>query len=292
MTTIRPRRSALYIPGSNVKALDKAASLAADVLILDLEDAVSPHAKAEARDHMAAAFEKGFGNKEIAIRVNGADTPWGEEDLEFCATLQPDAILVPKVGTASTIMALARTLKKLGLPASTHIWAMIETPLAILNIAQIASVAQDPASRFTCMVMGTNDLMKDARIRPMAGRANLQPWLAMALAAARAYGLTILDGVYNALDDQQGFAAECQQGSDFGFDGKTLIHPSQIDPANTIFSPSQEEIAYARAVISLFEQPENTNKGVLSFNGRMVERLHADIARHIVAIAEAIEKRV
>lgn len=291
MTAVRPRRSVLYIPGSNARALDKARTLPADVLILDLEDAVAPQSKIEARDNIAERMKDGFGDKEVVIRINGTDTPWCEEDLIFCANVRPDAVAVPKVGTATTIMTLARTLDRLGTPERTCIWAMIETPLAILNLATIASVAQDPASRFACMVMGTNDLIKDTRSRPVPGRANLTPYLVMALAAARAYRLTILDGVYNTINDNEGFVAECRQAADFGFDGKTLIHPSQIEPANAIFSPTEEEVAYARAIIALFDRPENAGEGVLSFNGRMVERLHADMARRTVAIAEAIADR-
>ncbi len=291
MHTIRPRRSALYMPGMNARALAKAQALPVDVVILDLEDAVAPDMKDTARKVIAAQWAQGFGSAEVVIRVNGADTPWGEEDLAFCAEMKPDAVLIPKVGTASTVMALARALDKLGLPEETRIWAMIETPLAILNLATIASVAQDPASRFSCMVMGTNDLIKESRIRPLPDRANLVPWLSLALAAARAYGLTILDGVFNTLDDPEGFLAECRQGVDFGFDGKTLIHPSQIDLANGAFSPSEAEVAEARAIIALFEQPENLGKGVVSRDGRMVERLHADIARRVVMVADAIAGR-
>lgn len=291
MIAIRPRRSALYIPGSNTRALDKAASLDADVLILDLEDAVSPQGKQEARENIAARMAGGFGQKEVVIRVNGAETPWGEDDLTFCAEIRPAAVLVPKVGSASAVMALARVLEKLKTPETTRIWAMIETPLAILNLATIASVAQDPASRLDCLVMGTNDLIKDSRALPVPGRANLMPWLMLALAAARAYGLSILDGVYNRLDDGEGFLAECRQGAECGFDGKTLIHPGQIAPANGVFSPSAEEIARARTIIALFERPENIGKGVVSLDGEMIERLHADIARRIVAIADVIAKQ-
>ncbi len=291
MTDFRPRRSALYIPGSNKRALEKARGLAADVVILDLEDAVAPQGKIEARDNIAEAFAAGFGDREVVIRVNSLDTPWGEGDLAFCATVNPDAVLVPKVGSAGTVMALARGLEKLGIAERTRVWAMVETPLAILNVATIASVAQDPASRLSCLVMGTNDLLKDSRMRAVAGRANLVPWLSMAVAAARAYSLTVLDGVFNAFDDAEGFAAECRQGADFGFDGKTVIHPSQISPANEIFAPGAEEVSRARAILEAFALPENAEAGVLSLNGQMVERLHAEIARQTVVIAEAIERK-
>ncbi|MEN3929607.1 CoA ester lyase [Microvirga sp. W0021] len=290
MTVFRPRRSALYVPGSNARALAKAGELGTDVVILDLEDAVSPQAKLEARDCIAKQFEKGFGDKEVVIRVNGAETPWGEEDLTFCASVKPDAVLVPKVSNASTIMTLARTLDRLAMPQTTRIWTMVETPLAILNIANIASVAQDPASRLSCLVMGTNDLIKETRVRSIPGRANQLPWLSTSVAAARAYDLAILDGVYNKIDDQEGFAEECQQAVDFGFDGKTLIHPSQIEVANTLFSPSDNEIAYAQALVAFFEQPENADKGVLSFNGQMVERLHLEMARRTLMIARAASR--
>ena len=292
MTAIRPRRSALYIPGSNERALDKVSELDADVIILDLEDAVAPQAKELARAQIAARLAGGgFEGKEVAIRVNGLETTWGKDDLEFCARVKPDAVVIPKVGSASTIMMVAHSLDKLGAAEALRIWAMVETPLAILNIANIATTALDPASRLGSLVMGTNDLVKETRVRLQPGRANLMPWFTTALAAARAYGLYILDGVYNVLDDEAGFANECRQAADLGFDGKTLIHPRQIDIANAAFSPSDQEVEYARAVIALFEQPENADKGAVSYKGQMVERLHADIARDTVAIAEAIAAR-
>lgn len=292
MTAIRPRRSALYIPGSNERALDKVAELEADVIILDLEDAVAPQAKGLARAHIAARLAGGgFAGKEVMIRVNGLETAWGREDLEFCARVKPDAVLVPKVGSASTIMMVAHSLDKLGAAETLRIWAMVETPLAILNIANIGMTAIDPASRLSGLVMGINDLIKETRAKLLPGRANLMPWLTMTLAAARAYGLCILDGVYNTLDDETGLANECRQAADLGFDGKTLIHPRQIDAANAAFSPSDHEVEYARAVIALFEQPGNADKGAVSYKGQMVERLHADIARETVAISEAIAAR-
>ncbi|CUA88942.1 Citrate lyase beta subunit [Chelatococcus sambhunathii] len=292
MTEIRPRRSALYMPGSNARALEKARSLPADVVILDLEDAVAPEAKEAARAQVSAAVTAGgFGPREVIVRVNGLDTPWGEEDLAAAIACVPDAILLPKVSTPAVLATVGRRLATAGAPHKIRIWAMVETPLAILNIAEIAAAAADQATRLECFVMGTNDLAKETGARLVPGRAPMLPWLATSLAAARAHGLSILDGVYNNLSDADGFAAECAAGRDMGFDGKTLIHPGQIAAANAAFAPEEAEVAHARAIIAAFDAPENAGKGAINLDGRMVERLHAAMARRTVSLAEAIAAR-
>jgi citrate lyase subunit beta/citryl-CoA lyase len=288
----RPRRSVLYMPGSNAKALAKAKTLPIDALILDLEDSVAPDQKVAAREQVAEAVRAGgFGAREVVIRVNGPHTPWGEEDLVAASAAGPDAILLPKVDGPGAIMAAARTLREAGAPDETRIWAMMETPNAILNAGSIASVAADPSSRLAVMVMGLNDLAKETRARLTPGRPTMTAWLASCIVAARAHGVDILDGVYNDLGNAEGFARECAEARDMGFDGKTLIHPNQIGPCNTAFSPSAEEVAHARKIIAAFNLPENKDKGVVQLDGRMVERLHADMAKRTVAIARAIEER-
>jgi len=289
--TVRPRRSVLYMPGSNPRALEKARELPADGLILDLEDAVAPEAKASARDNIVKALKTGFGDREVLVRINGLDTRWWVDDIDAAAAAEPDAILVPKVSTSKQLQDLAARLVDMGTHPSVRVWAMMETPLAMLNVGDIAHAALDSETRLAGFVMGTNDLAKDTRARLVPGRAPMLPWLMTCIAAARAYGLSILDGVYNDLGDTEGFAAECRQARDLGFDGKTLIHPRQIDPCNAAFSPSAEEVAQARKMIAAFDLPENRDKGVVQVDGRMVERLHAEMARQTVAIAEAIEKR-
>jgi citrate lyase subunit beta/citryl-CoA lyase len=289
---VHPRRSVLYMPGSNARALEKAKTLAADGVILDLEDSVAPEAKESARRQVAEAVKAGgFGARQVFIRVNGIDTPWHVEDLAAAAQAAPDAILVPKVSNPETLELVGRRLLDMHIDHKTRVWAMIETPLAIFNILAIAAAARDSESRLAGFVMGTNDLAKDTRARLVPGRAPMLPWLTLCVAAARIHGIEILDGVYNDIGNAQGFAAECAQGLELGFDGKTLIHPSQIEPCNKAFSPSAEEVAAARKMIAAFDLPENKNKGVVSIDGRMVERLHADMARRTVAIAEAIAAR-
>jgi citrate lyase subunit beta / citryl-CoA lyase len=292
MTPIRPRRSALYMPGSNARAIEKARTLAADAVIFDLEDAVAPDAKAAAREKVCAAVQAGgYGKRELVIRINALETPWGEADLAAAIAAAPDAILVPKVSSAETLAAVGLRLRKFGAAERTRIWAMIETPLAILRAESIASAAHDVDTRLSCFVMGTNDLAKDTRARLLPGRTAMLPWLMGALAAARAHGIDILDGAYNSLSDRQGFRAECEQGRDCGFDGKTLIHPDQIAVANEVFAPSEGEVENARAIVAAFAQPENAGKGAINFGGRMVERLHAEMARRVLALAEAIGER-
>jgi citrate lyase subunit beta / citryl-CoA lyase len=288
----RPRRSVLYMPGSNAKALAKASTLFADALILDLEDSVAPDQKIAAREQVVQAVRAGgFGGREVIIRVNGPHTPWGEEDLAAAAAAKPDAILLPKVDGPGAIMLAARTLREAEAPESTRIWAMMETPNAVLNAGSIASVAADPSSRLSVVVMGLNDLAKETRARLTPGRGAMTAWLASCVVAARAHGVDILDGVYNNIKDLDGFRAECLQGRDMGLDGKTLIHPSQIDICNEIFAPIPAEVESAAAIIAAFALPENAGKGVIQLDGRMVELLHADMARRTLAIAEAIAAR-
>jgi len=286
--SVRPRRSVLYMPGSNARAIEKARSLAADALILDLEDAVAPDAKQIARQQVCDAVRAGgFGKREIFIRVNATDTPWGADDLAAAAAAAPDAILVPKISTPEELEGIGRRLDALGTAPKTRVWAMMETPLAMLNARDIAA-ARSPGTRLAGFVMGTNDLAKDTKAKILPGRAPMLPWLMTCIAAARAYELDIVDGVYNDIGNAQGFARECAEARDLGFDGKTLIHPSQIEPCNAAFSPTPEEVENARKIIATFDLPENSDKGVVRIDGRMVERLHAEMARRTVAIAEAI----
>jgi citrate lyase subunit beta/citryl-CoA lyase len=285
----RPRRSVLYMPGSNARALEKARSISADALILDLEDAVAPDAKAEARAQVVAAVVAGgYGKREICIRVNGLDTPWGMDDIKAAVAAKPDAILVPKINSAEDVMRADKALSDAGAPASLQLWCMIETPLAILNIQAIAAKAS--STRMTLWVMGTNDIAKELRAAHTPDRVPMLTSLGMSIIAARAYGLVALDGVYNEIKDEAGFVAVCEQGRDMGFDGKTLIHPSQVGPCNVIFSPDAETVNFARQTIAAFEAPENKGKGVLKVEGRMVEILHAEIAKRTVAIADAISE--
>jgi citrate lyase subunit beta/citryl-CoA lyase len=290
--TIRPRRSVLYMPGSNARALEKAKTLPADGVILDLEDSVAPEAKEAARQQVVDAVKAGgFGAREVFIRVNGIDTPWHADDLVAAAHAAPDAILVPKISDPETLERVGRRLLDMHSDQKIRIWAMIETPLAIFNILSIAAEARDSEARLSGFVMGTNDLAKDTRARIVPGRAPMLPWLATCVAAARVYGIDILDGVYNDLGNTDGFETECAQAVELGFDGKTLIHPGQIAPCNKAFSPSPAEVAQARKMIAAFDLPENKNKGVVGIDGRMVERLHAEMARRTVAIADAIAAR-
>jgi citrate lyase subunit beta / citryl-CoA lyase len=287
--TIRPRRSVLYMPGSNARALEKAKTLPADGVILDLEDSVAPDAKEAARAQVADVVKAGgFGAREVFIRVNAVDTPWHADDLSAAAHAAPDAILVPKVSSPDTLELIGRRLLDMHIDHKTRVWAMIETPLAIFNILAIAAEARDSESRLAGFIMGTNDLAKDTHAQLVPGRAPMLSWLSTCVAAARIHGIDILDGVYNDLGDAEGFRAECKQGVELGFDGKTLIHPNQIEPCNAAFSPAAAAVAAARKVIAAFDLPENKDKGVVSIDGRMVERLHAEMARRTVAIAEAI----
>ena len=287
--TIRPRRSALYMPGSNARALEKARSLPADVLIFDLEDAVAPALKQTARAQVVAALrEGGYGPREIVVRVNGASTDWGQDDLVALAGAGADAVLLPKVGAPGDIMRAAKDLRDAGAPESLRIWAMMETPIAILNADSIVRTAADPGSRLSALVMGVNDLAKDTRGRLTKGRATMLPYLAICVAAARAYGVDILDGVFGDLTDESGLIAECEQGRDLGMDGKTLIHPGQVAVANAAFGPSEAEILWSAKVIAAFAEPGAQDAGVIALEGRMIERLHEQIARRTIAIADAL----
>jgi citrate lyase subunit beta/citryl-CoA lyase len=277
------------MPGSSAKALAKASALPADALILDLEDSVAPDQKVAARGQVAEAVRKGgFGAREVVIRVNGPHTPWGDEDLASACAAGPDAILLPKVDGPGAIMAAARALREADASERTRIWAMMETPNAILNAGSIAAVAADSTSRLTVMVMGLNDLAKETRARLTPGRPTMTAWLASCIVAARAHGVDIIDGVYNDIKDFDGFRLECLQGRDMGLDGKTLLHPSQIEICNDVFAPAPSEVDSARAIIEAFALPENAGKGAIQLNGKMVELLHADMARRTLAIADAI----
>ena len=283
----RPRRSCLYMPGANERALEKAKTLQADSLILDLEDAVAPDAKLDARAAVAAAVKAGgYGHREIVVRMNGLDTEWGAEDLKAGVEAGADAVLAPKVTTGDDIRMLDAALSEAGAPVELDLWVMIEMPLAILNIAEIAAAAN--GTRLTTFVMGTNDLAKETRGRMTSDRAAFQTSLSLSVLAARAHGLVAIDGVFNNIKDEDGLVAECEQGRDLGFDGKTLIHPSQLDIANRVFAPSHNDVEQAQAVIEAFADPENAGKGVLKVNGKMTELLHLDEARRTVAMAEAI----
>jgi citrate lyase subunit beta / citryl-CoA lyase len=283
----RPRRSALYMPGANAKALEKAKTLPADVVILDLEDAVAPDAKHEARAAVVSALRAGgYGKREVVIRVNSLSGPWGAADLEAAVAAGPDAILFPKISRVADVTAASEAMDALDAPAHMALWAMIETPRAILFIRELAAASLD--TRLSAFVMGTNDLAKETRARQTVDRAPFWYALSASVTAARLFGLAVLDGVHNDIADSDGFVRICEQGLSFGFDGKTLIHPSQIEPCNHVFAPSETEVAHARAVIAAFADPDNAGKGVLKVDGKMTELLHRDMALQTVAIAEAI----
>jgi len=283
--TVRPRRSVLYMPASNQKAIDKARTLPCDAVILDLEDAVAPEAKDMARAQAVEAVKAGgFGRREIIIRVNGLDTPWGAVDLAAAAHAGPDAVLVPKINDGADVARYNARLD--AAPAHTRLWTMIETAKVLFHLEDVA--ASSATSRMTCWVMGTNDLVKETGARLTVRRDALFGPLSLSVAAAKAYGLTILDGVFNGLEDVEGFTAQCLQGVEFGFDGKTLIHPSQVEPANVAFSPTESEVAFARAVIAAFALTENQDRGAIRVDGKMAERLHLAQAEKTVAVADAI----
>jgi citrate lyase subunit beta / citryl-CoA lyase len=286
---IRPRRSLLFMPGSNARALEKARNLPVDGLILDLEDAVAPDAKALARDQIAAAVAaKGFGKREVLIRINALDTSWWVDDITMAGKAKPDGILVPKISSVADLMAIADRLDAVKADASIRVWAMIETARAVLDADKIAAASRDPRTRLAGFVFGPNDISRETRIRMKPGRAEMIPMITHSVLATRAHGLEILDGPYSDIANVDGFAAECAQGRDLGFDGKTLIHPSHIEACNAIFTPPAEEVTLARKIIAAFDQPENASRGAIQLEGRMVERLHADMARRTIAIADAI----
>ena len=282
---IRPRRSALYLPGSNQRALEKSKTLSIDAVILDLEDAVAPDQKIAARDQVAAAVKAGgFGNREVVIRINALSTAWGRDDLAAAAAAQPAAICVPKMESAEQVREVAAALDACNASKDIGIWAMLETPLGILNAAQIASAH----SRMKVLVMGTSDLAKDLRVPHTPDRLGFVTSLGLCVLAARAYGLDILDGVHLDLSGGDEFRAICEQGRQLGFDGKTLIHPNQIVAANEVFGPGIEAIEQAKRIIAAWEEAEREGKGVAVLDGKLVENLHAAEAQRILAIANSI----
>jgi len=285
--SVRPRRSVLYMPGANTRALEKARTLPADALIFDLEDAVAPDAKEAARANVvAAARSKGYGKREIAIRCNGLSTPWGAADITAIAKSGADAVLVPKVESAAEVASVVGLLDAAGAPESMAVWAMMETPKGILRAEEVAS----SHPRLTLFVMGTNDLVKDMRARHTPMRLPMITALGLGMLAARAHGLTILDGVYNDIQDSEGFRAVCQQGLEMGFDGKTLIHPSQVEPCNEVFAPSAAELEMAGKIVSAFKTAQAEGKGVVTVDGRMIENLHVEQAERALALATAIKE--
>ena len=281
---LRPRRSVLYMPAANDRALEKAQTIPADAVIFDLEDAVAPDAKPDARAKAVAAVGSGlYGNRELTIRCNGLDTQWGSDDVTAAGAAGPAAVVIPKVDSVDYVDKVSALLDSAGAPADVRIWPMIETPTAIFNARAIA--AHD---RVAVLVMGTNDLAKELRSPLVPGRQPLVPHLAHALLAARAAGKVILDGVYNDVKNPDGFDDECRQGMEMGFDGKTLIHPTQVGPANEIWAPSVDDIDYAERVIAAFDDAVAQGKGVVTVDGRMIENLHVDNARRVLATAVAI----
>lgn len=287
--TYRPRRSVLYVPASNEKALAKIATLDCDGVIVDLEDAVAPADKVAARDRLAAVFAgRADRRREMIVRVNALSSEWGADDLRAAAACEPDAILLPKVDTPRDVLEAGDLLDDAFVPDSVKLWAMIETPRALLNIGAIAELGRDPASRLDCFVAGTNDLVKDTGVLATPDRRYLVPWLMQMVLAARAGGLDMIDGVSNDFRDLDGFARQCAEAAAMGFDGKTLIHPAQIEAANRAFAPTPEAVAEARLVVEAFAQPGNAGKGVIALNGRMVERLHLAQAEKLLAKVAAI----
>jgi len=282
----RPRRSVLYMPASNQRALEKAKSIPCDGLIFDLEDAVAPGAKPAARDAACRAVSSGaYGARELAIRVNGAETEWHRADLEAACAAGPDAVVVPKVDSAGAVRQLVEAVARFGAPERTRLWAMVETPAAMLHAEEIAGASE----RLTVLVMGTNDLAKELYAEHVPGRHPLLPGLGLALLAARATGTAILDGVYNDVQDTGGFLEECRQGREMGFDGKTLIHPSQVQGANSAFAPSEQAVEDASGILAAWES--GAGAGVVTYRGRMVESLHVESARRTLALDQAIQQR-
>lgn len=283
----RPRRSALFLPGSNARALEKARELPCDIVIIDLEDAVAPEAKDAARAAaLDAVAQGGFGHRELVVRVNALDSEWGAADLAAVARSSADAVLVPKIDGPEDVFRYNAALHNA--PPRMQLWTMIETCASVMNLSAIAACA--PASRLALWVVGTNDLAKEMGAQLTPCRTPFLPFLAMAVAAARAGGLSVLDGVCNEFRDLAAFEAEARQGRMFGFDGKSLIHPAQVGPCNTVFSPAEAEIAHARAVIAAFAMPENAGKGAIRVEGKMAERLHLEQAVRLVARAERIAR--
>jgi citrate lyase subunit beta/citryl-CoA lyase len=286
---IRPRRSLLFMPGSNARALEKARILPADGIILDLEDSVAPDAKAVARDQIAQALAAGgFGKREVLIRTNSLDSPWWKDDVAMAGKARPDGILVPKIFGVEDFVTIGRSLRGVGADPSIKVWAMIETARSVLHAEQLAAASRDLDMRLAGFVFGPNDISRETRIRMLPGRAAMIPMITHCILASRAHGLEILDGPYSDFSNVDGFALECAQARDLGFDGKTLIHPGQIVACNAIFTPPAEEVARARKIIAAFERPENVARGAIQLDGQMVERLHAEMAARTIAIATAI----
>ena len=284
MTDLRPRRSVLYMPAANERALEKAQTIPSDALIFDLEDAVAPDAKEQARANAIAAARSGaYGQREITIRCNGLDTSWGAADIDAAATSTAAAVVIPKVSSVATLDEVSRALDAGGAPVEMRIWAMVETPTAIFDVRAIAA-----HPRVNVLVMGTNDLAKELRAAQVPGRAPLLPHLATALLGAREAGVSILDGVFNDVKDPDGFRAECIVGAQMGFDGKTLIHPSQVEPCNDVWAPTEAEVEHARRVIAAFDEAVADGRGVVTVDGRMIENLHVDNAMRTLAVADAI----
>ncbi|MFC0240588.1 HpcH/HpaI aldolase/citrate lyase family protein [Rhodopseudomonas telluris] len=287
---IRPRRSLLFMPGSNARALEKARLLAADGLILDLEDAVAPDAKAQAREQIAAAVAaKGFGHREVLVRINALDSPWWQDDMAMAANVVPDGILVPKVSSVEDIATIVSQFAALKADPAIRLWIMIETARGVLHAEELAAQAQNPQTRLAGFVFGPNDISRETGIRMLPGRSTMIPMMLNCVLAARVHGLVALDGPYSDIANVDGLGAECAQARDLGFDGKTLIHPGQIDACNAAFTPPAADVAQARAILAAFERPENQGRGAIQLDGRMVERLHAEIAKKTIAIADAIE---
>ena len=285
----RPRRSPLFMPGSNARALEKARNLPADVIILDLEDSVAPDAKGLARDQIAQAIAaKGFGKREVWVRTNTLETPWWADDSAMVGKAGPDGILVPKVSSVEDLQAIGERLAAVHGNPSIKVWAMIETARAVLDADKLAAASRDPRTRLAGFVFGPNDIARETRILMRPGRAAMIPMMTHCILTTRAHGLEIFDGPYSDFSNVDGFGAECVQGRDLGFDGKTLIHPGQIEACNAIFTPPAAEVAQARKIIAAFEQPENAARGAIQLDGQMVERLHAEMARRTIEIADAI----
>lgn len=283
--TLRPRRSALYLPGNKPRALEKGKSLPADVVIFDLEDAVGPDAKADSRATVCGAISSdSYGRREVVVRINGLDTEWHDEDLAAVAGSAADGVLVPKVESGDQVATLAATLDRLGAPEKLRLWVMMETPRSFLKAEEIASASD----RLAALVIGTNDLVNDLHGLHVPGRAPVVPALGLAVLGARAAGKVILDGVFNDITDEDAFRAEARQGREMGFDGKTLIHPSQIGPANDVFGPSQRELADARKVVAAYEEARAAGASVITVDGRMIESLHVRNAERILALADLI----
>ena len=284
----RLKRSVLAMPGSNARALEKGKSLAADVLMFELEDGVAEAAKETARRQVAeAVIGGGYGARQVVVRVNARGSEWYKADVAAIAPTGPDAIVIPKVNSRDDILKAAADIVAAGAPLKTRLWAMIETPRAIFDIEKIASAADDPAARLEVLVLGPNDIAKSTRARLTPGRPALVSWLSAGVLAARVHDIEIIDGIYNDFNDEAGLRREAEQGRDMGFDGKMLIHPNQIGPVNEIFAPSAEEVDFARRIIAIFDLPENAEKGVVQIDGTMVERLHLDVARRTLALVDA-----